>query len=285
MPSYNYYAQAEAGWLERFPSWAFGYREWVNQPPLNDWSGPSIYDWFPETPEPPLSPVARMPCPRLFVSHRMFDAQAALRIAWLARQEGWDYWIDVLDPSLEALRRKERLATLSAEQETLAIAAIVEFALLNCSHLLAVMTEKTRGTMWVPYEYGRVKDPAPLTVQVSSWMHPQLEPKDWPEYLVLGKVHLNEDEIVGWLRWEMERWRQRSSRCPQRANAGWDGDEPPRLPGDAGSENQTGERFPGLNAPGGEVRWERGGVLVGGVRLPMRGRPAHDETPRSTRSD
>jgi hypothetical protein len=86
---------------------------------------------------------------------------------------------------------------LSPEQQTLAAAAIVEFALLNCSHLIAVMTEGTRGSMWLPYEYGRVKEPAPLTVQVSCWKHPHLKAEDCPEYLVLGKVHL--DEALAWL--------------------------------------------------------------------------------------
>ena len=38
-----------------------------------------------------------------------------------------------LDPNLEALRRKENLAILTPEQQILATAAIVEFALLNCS--------------------------------------------------------------------------------------------------------------------------------------------------------
>src|SRR6185312_4125463 len=39
-------------------------------------------------------------CPRLFVSHRRDDAKFALRIAKLAEESGFGYWVDVLDPDL-----------------------------------------------------------------------------------------------------------------------------------------------------------------------------------------
>ena len=174
---------------------------------------PFNLDWFPEGVEAPPPVTARMQCPRLFVSHRSSDKEMALRIAWLATREGWDYWIDVLDPNLVALRRRDNLGSLMPEQQVLAAAAIVEFALLNCSHLIAVMTNDTRGSMWVPYEYGRVKEPAPLSYQVSCWRHPQLKACDCPEYLVLAPVHLTEHEIVSWLQWELRIWRQKTQGC------------------------------------------------------------------------
>jgi hypothetical protein len=274
MPSYNYYADAEqreADWLERFPSWAFGYLQWVSQPPINDWRGPSIYDWLSEGIEAPPSPIKRMACPRLFVSHRKCDEKLALRIAWLASREGWDYWIDVLDPNLETLRRKENLARLSAEQQTLATAAIVEFALLNCSHLIAVMTNGTRGSMWVPYEYGRVKEPEPLTVQVSCWRHPCLKAEDCPEYVVLGKVHLNEDEIVQWLTWEMSIWKMKTGECSSGANANWMGSQPDNLPGSKATETVEYVRsLVSRTAPSNTVECQPGFVRIGDIVLPIR---------------
>ena len=277
MPSYNYYTdaeQVEAEWVDRFPDWAVGYRQWREQPPLDDWRGPSIFDWFREGIEPPPRPQPTLDCPRLFVSHRKCDEDRALRIAWLAVQEGWDYWIDVLDPDLAALQRQQNVQSLTPEQETLATAAIVEFALLNCSHLIAVMTEQTRGSMWVPYEYGRVKEPAPLTVQVSCWRHPDLKTDDCPEYLVLGKTLLNEEQIRGWLRWELDRWRKdkRPVRCANGANAQWKGEEPELLPGeepDSESDDWLLNRPDSSRNLGIDVDSFPGHVIIGDVILPI----------------
>jgi hypothetical protein len=278
VPSYNYYTdaeQAEAEWVDRFPDWAFGYAQWREQPPLDDWRGPSIYDWFGERIEPPAKPPPQLDCPRLFVSHRKCDQELALRIAWLAAQEGWDYWVDVLDPNLAALRRKQNVQSLTPAQVTLATAAIVEFALLNCSHLIAVMTEQTRGSMWVPYEYGRVKEPAPFTMQVSCWRHPDLKADDCPEYLVLGKTLLNEEQIRGWLRWELERWRKAKhpTRCTQGANAPWHGKEPEVLPSED-PDREADARLRKAREPLANQRIDvdsfPGYVVVGNVRVPIR---------------
>ena len=182
-----------------------------------------------------------------------------------------------LDPNLEALRRKENLAILTPEQEILATAAIVEFALLNCSHLIAVMTNETRGSMWVPYEYGRVKEPAPLAVQVSCWRHPHLKAEDCPEYLVLGKVHLSEDEIVRWLRWEMRVWKQKTGKCSSGADAHWNGSEPDRLPGSEENETSPVDDVRSLISPSPATiiaKYGPGLVRIGSTVLPIRRR--HD---------
>jgi len=44
-------------------------------------------------------------CPRLFVSHRRDDVKFALRIAKLAEESGFAYWVDVLDPDLRLLQQ------------------------------------------------------------------------------------------------------------------------------------------------------------------------------------
>jgi hypothetical protein len=82
--------------------------------------------------------------PRVFVSHRMVDVAYAERIAWLASQKaGLEYWLDVHDPVL-------RLAgtTLSAGHVVYAmtVAAIIEMALLNCTHVIAAHTPPPTNT-------------------------------------------------------------------------------------------------------------------------------------------
>jgi hypothetical protein len=102
--------------------------------------------------------------PCLFVSHRRIDVRPALRIAYLVCQQGFDYWLDVLDPTLIGVPAP------TAEQEAAATAAVIGMALLNSSHVIAVMTMNTKGSEWVPYEYGRVKAPLAASLQAACWV-------------------------------------------------------------------------------------------------------------------
>src|ERR1700737_810475 len=68
-------------------------------------------------------------CPRIFISHRHSDANEALRIAGLAQQQGFEYWLDVIDipPTLA----QGLPASPSNLADTILIAAIIEMALIN----------------------------------------------------------------------------------------------------------------------------------------------------------
>ena len=87
--------------------------------------------------------------PCVFVSHRRSDGALARRVAFLACKEGFDFWLDVVDPNLYSVTG----VTLSSEgAKAAAIAAIIEMALLNSTHVVAVMTANTKGSEWVPYQ-------------------------------------------------------------------------------------------------------------------------------------
>jgi len=118
-------------------------------------------------------------CPRVFVSHRQVDEKVARRLAWLAWNEGFDYWLDVID--LDPQRNQQVIAieqslgrSLTLVETAVLIAAIIEMALLNCTHVIAAMTRNTAGSQWVPYEYGRAKDAAPVSLQAACWRAPAL---------------------------------------------------------------------------------------------------------------
>jgi hypothetical protein len=139
-------------------------------------------------------------CPRLFISHRRDDKDYALRIAELAAQNGFAYWVDVLDPDLQSLtnsRIPERLFPLIT-------ACIIEMALINCTHVIACLTPNSRGTLWIPYEYGRITELPGLSVNACAWLNPNLLSVDFPEYMLLGEITKNEREIETWLQSE---WR------------------------------------------------------------------------------
>jgi len=116
--------------------------------------------------------VAR--CPRIFVSHRQADAAAALRLAWLAQDEGWGYWLDIID--LASAPQQQRTALKrwlgrppTSLQLSIFTAALIEMGLLNCSHVIAAMTDNTKGSQWVPYEYGRLKEATLVAQNAASW--------------------------------------------------------------------------------------------------------------------
>lgn len=134
-------------------------------------------------------------CPRLFISHRQADKDYALRIAKLANAHGFAYWIDVFDPALQILSRSK----FSAQLTSLITACIIEMALINCTHVIACLTDQWRGSMWVPYEYGRVRVLRSLSINACVWLHPNLPKTDFPEYALLGEITLTENEIIRWL--------------------------------------------------------------------------------------
>ncbi len=170
----------------------------------------------------------KLHCPRLFVSPRQMDKQEALRVAWLANQNGFDYWLDILDPAIAAASVR---SGLNLYQEAVLMAAIIEIALLNCTHVLAVMTKNVPGTMWMPYEYGRVKDSGLTSMRTGGWFDSSWKLSTSPEYFYLGQLFRDEPGIESWLDRESRRCRKSSPSfirpCPTKP---WTLPIPPQLP-------------------------------------------------------
>jgi len=103
MPSFDWREYQERSLAARFPDWAIGYDLWRRLSELGPEGIATILDglirlhsganWG----RPPLA------CPRVFVSHRRVDVAEALAIARIANREGFQFWLDVLDPSLSWL--------------------------------------------------------------------------------------------------------------------------------------------------------------------------------------
>ena len=104
---------------------------------------------------------------------------------------------------------------------TKALDLIIEMALLNSTHVVAVMTANTRGSEWVPYEYGRVKTPQlPISLQAACWADPRIG-LDLPGYLYLGEIHRSESDVRQWFQTELQKQpRKRIGPC------GWTGPAP-----------------------------------------------------------
>jgi len=172
-------------------------------------------------------------CPRIFVSHRQKDDQEGLRIAKIASEEGFQFWLDILDPPATWLSAAKG-GVVSPRGRQLLVAVVVEMALLNCSHVIALITPEVAGSAWIPYEYGRVKDSGSYSLQAGCWLHPGFSSASW-EYLLLGVETRNEDEIRAWLSAEVKTWGRRygNRQCRALSINDWKPKwgEPARLPG------------------------------------------------------
>jgi hypothetical protein len=168
--------------------------------------------------------TSTLTCPRIFISHRQADEKYGRRIAYLSAINGFDFWLDVLDPSLKSLTNLQRL---SEDQKLLITAGIIEMAIINCSHVLAIISSNTLGTMWVPYEYGRITDIPTTYGRAAAWKHPSLN-FYYPEYLLLGNNPKCENEIKNWLTAEKRIWQSKYN-----VTCGpviWNGAKPEKLP-------------------------------------------------------
>lgn len=147
--------------------------------------------------------------PRVFISHRMNAAAYGERIAWLSsRKAGMDYWLDVHDPTLilatAALPNHPRYAAI--------IAAIIEMALLNCTHVIAAHTPTNPPTaqwipsQWIPYELGRAKSRHVRSTQAAGWFPSAVRPpQSRGEYVLLAEICTSDDEVKAWLKREAPR--------------------------------------------------------------------------------
>lgn len=198
--NYDYREYAEGPFTARFSvygNWVWGMEGWqrlVSDPTLRALNAIR---------EEGIKKMRQTPqiCPRLFVSHRQSDTKYALHIAKIATDEGFQFWLDILDPYLQSLNTK----TYTPDEVTLLAAGIIEIGLINSTHVLAVITHQTQGTMWVPYEYGRITAIPTLTGRACAWIHPN-QSFYLPEYLLLGQQTHNESEIRKWLKNEMKTW-------------------------------------------------------------------------------
>jgi hypothetical protein len=115
------------------------------------------------------------------------------------------FWLDILDPNLNA--------TLL---NPIRSAYVTEMGLLNCSHVIAFVTQKSRPTRWILHEYGRLKQPTQYALNSACRLHPT-QYSDVAEDLFLGTQ--TEEQITGWL----------AEPGPGKRRTYWIGPVPPKL--------------------------------------------------------
>jgi hypothetical protein len=174
-------------------------------------SGLELYQAFDDF----LESIARLPplacaaeC-RVFVSHRRADLFYAECIAEIAAAERYGYWLDVEDPILKFAGGP----SIQSPARELLIAGAIEIALINVTHLVAVMTVHTQGSKWVPYEIGRARQRLLYSPRSAVWLEPNTPLNNCGEYVHLGRITNSKRDIEDWLSSTQCRARHGSMDC------------------------------------------------------------------------
>jgi hypothetical protein len=226
LPDFHWQTTATASLVIRFPAQTIGRLAWqqlvdqlaVRAAGFSPAALRQIFEQFLQQAGAPTPVPVWRQC-RVFVSHRRSDVKLAERIAWLATQAGYGYWLDVHDPVLSYMGTQGQ-AIPSPIRDVL-IAAIIEIGLLNASHVIAVMSAQSAGSKWIPYEFGRAKDRRMHSPNAASWIHPGVTLADCGEYVQLAEITSTENEILGWLN------ATPAGYCALPAHVSWSPPEPP----------------------------------------------------------
>ena len=191
MENYDWSDFRDFPFSERFPQfWSdsasiMGFDFWINFSSNPErWAPALFYELLPELRsfDEKLAAIGNR---RVFISHRQCDLAEARNVANVVKRLGWNYWLDVEDPLLQGLS-----AHIPARSPSyaLAVAAVIEFALLNCSHVISVFTSNTSGSAWVPYEYGRIKPKFPSSPTAMCRTFVGIPHNGLPEYYYLNPI-------------------------------------------------------------------------------------------------
>jgi hypothetical protein len=112
----------------------------------------------------------------VFVSHQRLDTRRGERVACLVEDHGLDAWLDVHDPTLMHVN-----ASLYGPLRSILIAFIVEMALLNSTHVIALHTTHS------------------VSLQAAGWFEPGQTPQTCGDYVQLAVMTHDEPQVVDWI--------------------------------------------------------------------------------------
>ena len=102
----------------------------------------------------------------------------------------FEVWLDVWDPTLNQLSHCKNL------NAAILTALIIEMGLINSCAVIALITEESSGSGWIPYEFGRVKKSGPFAQEASACLRDPSAPL--LEYMALGpKIEYADNKYQG----------------------------------------------------------------------------------------
>lgn len=127
--------------------------------------------------------------PTVFVSHRSRDKPAARAVSHLLRSLGVHVWLDEDDADLRIAKRRGEFGAQG-------IVHSIERGVKHSSNLLGLLSPRTMGSWWVPYEigYSRAAD------KVSSFVISASDARgiELPEFISTSPTYWSVDELARW---------------------------------------------------------------------------------------
>jgi hypothetical protein len=133
---------------------------------------------------------------RVFISHRLTDKPYARAIAEYFEMIGLHYYFDENDQVLKDV-------VASGKNNDSAIVAAIDHGLQHSTHLLAVLSKRTMGSWWVPYEIGSARATGR---DVRHLLLRSITPPMVPEYLRLYPQLWTANDLFGWVS-DLTPWR------------------------------------------------------------------------------
>jgi hypothetical protein len=125
--------------------------------------------------------------PQVFLSHRQFDKPIVRALARLLSALDIHYWLDEEDQDIR------NAVTLGLIGESAVVHAI-ERGVEHCSTLLGLLSSRTQGSWWVPYEIGYCRAAA----KPASFLAVRPSEIATPEFVRVTAVYWSVDEIARW---------------------------------------------------------------------------------------
>jgi hypothetical protein len=129
-----------------------------------------------------LAAVLNKPC--VFISHKREDADMAQAVADTLVEMNVDVWLD-----LDELK----LPPPKTAADHLELTEAIETGLQSSTHLLALITPRTRDSWWVPFEIGSCRA---LRKGLAFLLHRDVP--NLPSYMVVGDKLIDKDSLCLW---------------------------------------------------------------------------------------
>ena len=127
--------------------------------------------------------------PVVFLSHRSLDKPVARALSRLVSALGIHFWLDEGDADLQ------RAAALGMTGDAALVHAI-ERGVRHSTHLIGLLSPRTMGSWWVPYEIGFARAQSKGAIFVALELDEDLA--SIPEYARVAPVFTSVDEIARW---------------------------------------------------------------------------------------
>lgn len=122
----------------------------------------------------------------VFLSHQKEDKKEAAAVAKALLANGVDIYFDEDD---------EVLALARIRGDDAAMVKCIEIGLDNCTHLLGIITPRSKTSWWIPYEIGgatgRGRDCAHLIDKRAS---------NLPSYIKVATLVADKEDLMNWVR-------------------------------------------------------------------------------------